>query len=146
MVLKKENRHIKFKAKILNNFLLKGKKNKIENLIKKSIKSLQKKTYKDHKAMLIYLFVLPAPFIKMFERKKKKKIIKFPYVIDKKVRLFYGLKVIKQTLKKKNQSFLIKFVDEIKHNDINSSKFLQAKKTLYEDSFINKKFSNYRWK
>ena len=135
------------KVKLLNSLMLKGKKRTSEKLILKLLKRFQKSnSKKDSKEFLKTSLLNSSPSVQIKQIKKKRKNIEFPFLLNDKLKISYGLKsLIKNSRIQKNQPFYKSFQLEL----INSSNLLgnsvDNKKQIHENAFLKKKYSNYRW-
>jgi len=139
-------KNMKLKSKIHNNLMLNGKKIKIENILKKSIKIFQKKNKKNHVNVLKKSIIKATPVVKLCEVKNKKRRKKnnkiFPYIINKKVRLSLGIKnIIKKTQKPIHLNFHKEIIDQLKNNNESMNNQIEN----YKMSIKLKKSSFFRW-
>jgi len=139
--------NIILKNKLLNKLLKNGVKTHPEKILKLCIKQLQRKSKKKHLEILKKSLINSSPVIAIKQIKRRKKNVKeFPYILKKKLRLFFGLKFILRSLKlNKVNSFSRNFSDEILLTSLNKSNTIKLKKDLYEQSFQKKKYANFRW-
>ena len=139
--------NIILKNKLLNKLLKNGVKTHPEKILKLCIKQLQRKSKKKHLEILKKSLINSSPVIAIKQIKRRKKNVKeFPYILKKKLRLFFGLKFILRSLKlNKVNSFSKNFSDEILLTSLNKSNTIKLKKDLYEQSFQKKKYANFRW-
>ena len=107
--------NIILKNKLLNKLLKNGVKTHPEKILKLCIKQLQRKSKKKHLEILKKSLINSSPVIAIKQIKRRKKNVKeFPYILKKKLRLFFGLKFILRSLKlNKVNSFSRNFSDEI---------------------------------
>ena len=136
------------KNEIFNRTTINGNKFKSEKLILKSLKKTQKKNHKKNFKDLFKIAVInssPVFFIKTVKRKRKKSV-EFPFMLSKKLRVSYGLKfIIHYSNTFKDSSFYKRFNLELLNSCQKISKSFKKKEVIYKDSFLKKKFSNYRW-
>jgi len=98
--------NIILKTKIFNKLLKNGVKTHPEKILKNSIKKIQKKTKKKYLEVLKKSLINSSPVLSIKQIKRRKKQVKeFPYILKKKLRLFFGLKFIISSLKKKKKFF-----------------------------------------
>lgn len=138
----------KLKKKILNLLMINGNKKTSEKLLIKVIKIIQKKNYnKSCKDLIKIGLVNSAPilFLKTV-RRKRKKTVKFPFLLSSSLRVFYGLKfILRSCLSKKKTTSYITIGTELVNSATNTSFSSKNKKDLHKEGFLNKKFANYRW-
>ena len=101
----------KLKKKIVNLLMVNGNKKTSENLLVKIKKKIQKNFYKKNCKDLVKIGLInssPILFFKSIKRKRKK-TIKFPFLLNSSLRIFYGLKfILKNGLYiKKKPSYII---------------------------------------
>jgi small subunit ribosomal protein S7 len=136
------------KSKILTNLINKGSKTISEKLLKKSIKNIQKISRKNHIEILKKALINSSPVMTIKKiGKNKKKSREFPYLISKKLRLSSGLKYILETLKNKQkiQNFYNEFSTELILTSQNKSTTTKLKNNVHEQTFLKKKYANFRW-
>jgi small subunit ribosomal protein S7 len=134
------------KNKIFNKMLKNGVKTHPEKILKNSIKKIQKKTKKKYLEVFKKSLINVSPVLSIKQIKRRKKQVKeFPYILKKKLRLFFGLKFILSSLKKKKNSFYNEFSEEILLTSQFKGNAIKMKKDLYEKSFQKKKYANFRW-
>ena len=66
-------KNFRIKQKIINHFILKGKKHTSENIIKNSIKKLQKQSLKSTQKIIKQAIILATPLFKINKKQSKKK-------------------------------------------------------------------------
>lgn len=136
------------KNKILNQTTGNGNKFKSEKLFYKSLKKIQKeKNKKNFKELFKFAVINSSPtfYIKKIKRKRKNSI-EFPFMLSKSLRVSYGLKFILHYGNSfKNDSFYNRFSYELIDSCKKSSNSFKKKELLYKETFVKKKFSNYRW-
>lgn len=136
------------KEKILNQIMLNGNKYTTENLLFKSLKRIQKNYNKKNSKELIKIGIVnssPVIFLKQIKRKRKR-TIEFPFLLNKMSRISYGLKfLIKSSNAKKANLFYKQFELEFVDSSKNLSESSKKKKNIHTESFLKKKFANYRW-
>lgn len=152
MEQKNQNNKYKFtknkflKNKITNFNLVKGKKQISEICFFKCIKLLQKTTKKDSKNIL-KLAIINNLFILYYKLIKKRKFnINIPYLIKKKVRTFFSLKIIiKKAFKNSKKSFCLNLKNEFYNLANKNPENTSFKTDIYKLIYVNKNFSHYRW-
>ena len=129
--------------------MLNGNKETSERLFKKSFKKIQKIFIKKNSIELLKFGLInssPVLFLKNIKRKRKK-TMEFPFLLNPNIRLFYGIKSILKTCS--NKQNLLSFYEVLQTEIIQSSKNIgqstKIKKNLHEESVVKKKFANYRW-
>lgn len=138
--------------KFITLLISKGKKNKIELLLLKVLKELQKVTKKQvlHiiKAVILKnysVLMLKKPKIQKFQRKNFKKVL-IPYLIKMPSRILVSLKTILWLAKQKsNQKFFLSLKTEIISSFKNLIKSSTNQEDLYRLTFLKKNFAHYRW-
>ena len=135
------------KVKLLNSLMLKGKKRTSEKLILKLLKRFQKSnSKKDSKEFLKTSLLNSSPSVQIKQIKKKRKNIEFPFLLNDKLKISYGLKsLIKNSRIQKNQPFYKSFQLELINSSNLSGNSVDNKKQIHENAFLKKKYSNYRW-
>lgn len=137
-----------FKKTIFNKIMKNGNKQTAEKLLFKSIKKIQKLNKKKNYKDVLKLSIVnssPVVYLKKIQRKKKRSI-EFPFLLSLKNRLSYGLKNIINCSNKINQnSFYHNFTLELLNSSKKISQSVSKQKNVHQESFIKKKFSNYRW-
>ena len=138
---------INIKNQILNLLLLQGKKRTSEKIIFIFIKLIQKQFNKNHKLLIKSAILNCSPITQIKKiRRKKRKTKEFPVILKKKSRLNLGIKTIILNSKKKvPKFFFFKLLIEIIESSKSQSTSVSKTESLHEDSFIKKKYANYRW-
>ena len=126
------------KTRLINIIMLKGKKNKSEVILFNNFKSLQKQTCFPLDSIIKLSIINSSPYFQLKEIKKKK-FIKFPFLLKKNNRITYSLRKITEETSK------AKFYDLILSSANKEGNSVNYKKQLHKESFIKKKMSNYRW-
>ena len=133
---------------ILNQTTLNGNKFKSEKLVYKSLKKTQKINKKKNFKELIKTSVInssPIFYLKSI-KSKRRKTKEFPFMLAKKLRIGYSVKfLLHYSNKSKNSSFYNRFNLELLNSCKKSSQSFKKKETIYKETFLKKKFSNYRW-
>ena len=137
------------KKLLINYFLLNGKKHVSEKLLIKITKLIQKNILKKSFETIIKIALInSSPHIYLKTLKKKKKMsLEVPFLIKKELKLYYGVKYILQVRDVKRvpyQSCVKLYLELVSISKLEGS---NTKKTdeIYKKSFLNKKFTNYRW-
>lgn len=143
-----KNSSIKIKATFLNLLMFNGNKKSAEKLFLQSSKKIQKSYSKKKFSDLIKIGLInssPILFLKSIKRKRKQ-TIKFPFLLNNKLRTFYGFNfLLKNCFSKKSQPFYVKLETELIASCKNLSQSVKTKKDLHKEAVIKKKFANYRW-
>ena len=139
-------------SKFITLLLDKGKKNKIELVLLKTIKELQKVTKKQVlnviKAVILKNYsvvMIKKPKTQKFQRKNLKKVL-IPYLLKAPYRIISSLKTILWVAKQKsNQNFFLALKNEIliSFNKLTTNSTIQS--DLYRLVFLKKNFAHYRW-
>lgn len=139
-------------SKFITLLLDKGKKNKIELVLLKTIKELQKVTKKQVlnviKAVILKNYsvvMIKKPKTQKFQRKNLKKVL-IPYLLKAPYRILSSLKTILWVAKQKsNQNFFLALKNEIliSFNKLTTNPTIQS--DLYRLVFLKKNFAHYRW-
>lgn len=136
------------KTIFLNLLMLNGNKKTSEKLIIKSFKKIQKKLPKKNSGELVKTGLInssPSLFLKNIKRKRKRSV-EFPFLLNSDLRMFYGLKfIIKSCLTHSSKTFYNNFQLELIDSSKNLSKSVKKKKDLHQEAVLKKKFANYRW-
>lgn len=136
------------KLNILTKIMLNGNKQISEKLLLKTLKQIQKIHYKKKFEDVIKFGLInssPVVYLKIIKRKRKQ-TIEFPFLLKNKLRLSYGIKFILKSCKftKFNNFYKqlnLELIDSSKSIGLNKENKIQ----LHKQSFLKKKFSNYRW-
>jgi len=128
--------------------MMNGNKQTAEKLFLKSLKKLQKLKVKKEIENVIKLSIInssPIVFIKRIKRKRKR-TVEFPFLLNSSARVSYGIKFIIQQCKSTNtQPFYYNFALECENSANFESISVKKKTLLHQDSFSKKKFATYRW-
>jgi len=142
-----EKKSIKFK--FLNQLMVNGKKHKSEIEFLKCFKCLQKS---QHKKCSLDIFKLSlknsSPFfrLKVIKNKTRKNVMEIPYLLNEKLRVFYGIKnLLSSANSLKNMSFYKRLNDELIMSSNLKGKSIKNKKKLHENAFLQRKYARYRW-
>ena len=135
------------KTKILNKFLISGKKRTVEKIVFESVKRIQKKHLKNSKLIIKSALLNSSPITRIKQvKKKKRKVKEFTMILKKDLRINEGINLILLNSKKKStQSFTDNFINEIIESSKYKSSSVGKKETLHENSFLNRKHLYYRW-
>ena len=132
---------------IYNQIMINGNKTTSESLFLKSLKKIQKSEQKNSKDIFKIGLIQSSPvlYIKHIKRKRKR-TVEFPFLLTVKNRLSYGVKFILQNTKQQTSNVFYKcFHEELVLSTKQLSKSVKRKTTIHQESFVKKKFSNYRW-
>ena len=134
------------KSQIFSQIMINGSKRTSEKIFLKSLKQVQKVHYKKNFEDIIKFGVVnssPIVYLKVIKRKRKQ-TMEFPFLLKNRSRLSYGIKFI---LKNCNPKKTGKFYKQLNLEFISLSKGLGSEKKtqLHQQSFLKKKFANYRW-
>lgn len=136
------------KNTIFNQITFNGNKFKSEKLVYKSLKKIQKIQKKKNFQQLFKIAIVnssPVFYIKTIKRKRRKST-EFPFILSKNIRVGYSLKfIVHYSNKFKNSSFHNRLYDELVTSCEKSSNSFKKKVDIYKETFLKKKFSNYRW-
>ena len=149
-----ESKKINIKNKIVNHLTVKGKKNKGEQILLKSIKKLQKSSKKASQKVFQLALVSATPIFKInkiTQKKRKKKQQKSKiipaFIHNKKARISAAIKYIIASAKKnKTRSFFSTLLNEFSSTAQYQSQAIETKKEIQKQASINKHlFKYYRW-
>lgn len=117
-----------------------GKKNKSELILFKNFKKIQKEYGKDSTEIIKLSIINSSPFFNIKKIKRKRKnLIEFPFLLNKKTRIMYSFKKLTDNRTTKNlYSELIKSANQNGQASLDKDK-------LHKEAFIKKKTANYRW-
>lgn len=130
--------------KIYNNLMLHGNKSVTEKIIKKTIKSCQKISKKNHKKIFkkaIFNLISPVKLCKL-NQKNKKKIVYFAFINNKKIRISLAIKTL---IKKRINSIQYNLVNEIFQILNKTSNILKENQIEQKNSVLFKKSAFFRW-
>lgn len=137
------------KLKFLNQLMINGKKHKSEIEFLKCFKHLQKS---QHKKCSLDVFKLSlknsSPFfrLKSIKSKTRKNVMEIPYLLNEKLRVFYGIKnILGSANSLKKVSFYKRLNDEFLMSSNLKGKSVKNRRKLHEDSFLQRKYARYRW-
>ena len=152
--MKQKKKNIEIKDKLINHLVNKGKKNKSETIILKSLKTLQITSKKSSKKLCQLAFVSSTPIFKINtitqkKRKKKKQKAKIipAFISNKTSRISFAIKFILKNVKRKKHSLLFHgLTNEILMSSQNKSQSIETKKESQKQAFSNRHlFKYYRW-
>lgn len=136
------------KTQIFNKLMKNGSKQTSEKVLFKSIKKIQKLSHKKNFEDIIKLGLInssPIIYIKTI-RRKRKQTVEFPFLLKNRARIFYGLTSILTTCRLKQKLTFYKLLNlELFNSAKNNSKSVEKKLKIHQQSFLKKKFANYRW-
>lgn len=137
-----------FKNRIHNRIMLNGKKQTSEKLFFKALKKIQKSQNKKKCEDLIKVGLVkssPVTFLKQIKRNRKR-TTEFPFLLHPNSRVAYGLKFILNNCRSTTTKPFYKQLElELVNSSKHSSKSVTKKLFLHQESFLKKKFANYRW-
>ena len=123
-----------------------GKKNVSEKIFLKISKDLQK-TPKNAQSVfkIAILNSSPVIFLKQIKRRRKQ-TTEFPFLLKPKLRISYGVKILISSCKiNKNNNFSKNFKTEVLNSASKIGQSFIRRNEIHKNSFLKKKFSNYRW-
>ena len=127
------------KYKIINNLMQKGKQIKIEKILDKSVKVLQKISKKSVKELIQLSIILFSKVFKIINTKKKIEIIS-SFINNKNKRFAFSIKLILLSAKNKYFNFLYyNLIDEFFLITQRKNDSIKIKKKL-EKRILNKKY------
>lgn len=136
------------KKKIFNQIMSYGNKHTSEKILFKSIKKIQKLNNKKNFKSILNIAIInssPIVYLKSIKRKRKRNI-EFPFLLNLNNRISYGLKfIINYSNKIKSESFYEKLTLELLNSSKQISQSVKKKHFYHQEAFLKKKFSNYRW-
>ena len=134
-----------FKKNIYNTIMKNGKKRVSEKILLKVLKELQKTPKNSQNVFkLSVLNSSPVIFLKQIKRKRKK-IKEFPFILNSKLRVSYGLKNLIKVSRNEKKSFYKNLKAEVLNSSNKIGKSFNYKIETHQKAFSKKKFSNYRW-
>ena len=132
------------KDKIINFLILNGNKSTCEKLFFKTIKTIQKQSFKNHNKIIKLVIINTSPTINVKKVKQRSK--EFPYVLSNKTRFFLALNfLIKTANNRLGHSFYVKFNEEIITSSKNIGNNVAQKKKIGQQAFLLRKYVHYRW-
>jgi ribosomal protein S7 len=149
---KKLTKTLNIKHKILNHLTTNGKKETCEKTFLKSSKSLQKSLLKNYQELIKIGIINASPTISVKQVKlkkgKKKNVKEYPFILDSRNRISLAIKLILDTVKKKENKPLYLYTNlkqEIIANSQNSSNTIKKKDDLQKNTLLKKQYAYYRW-
>lgn len=130
--------------KIFNNLMLHGNKPVSEKIFRKTIKSCQKISKKNHKKIfkkVIFNLISPIKLCKL-NQKTKKKSIQFVYINNKKIRISLAIKTL---LKKKINYIEQNLIHEMFGILNKDSNILKENQLEQKNLILSKKSAFFRW-
>ena len=151
--MKKINRRINLKVKIINSLMQSGEKKTSEKILLKALKSLQKSTKKRYKDLVQLFIINSTSTFKLNEqvlKKGKRKVTKSTpsFILENPLRISTSLKTIKRILKRSSQSssFYSLLSNEILSASQFEGKVVEQKNELQKQIIQNKRYlSKFRW-
>lgn len=128
--------------------MVNGNKRTSEKVFFKSLKLIQKtQLKKNFEAVLKMSLVNSSPLIYVKQiKRKRKRTIEFPFLLNSKLKLSYGIKfLVSNSKKNKAESFYKSFNTELLNSSKKISLSFKQKTDLHKDGFAKRKFANYRW-
>jgi ribosomal protein S7 len=147
-------KNINIQKKLINHLIKNGKKKTSETILLKSLKKLQKNSFKKSKKIFQLALIHLTPIFKLHKisnkklKKRTKKIREIPaFISNKQSRTSLAIKFILRNIKKKeNLKFYQKLKKEILLNAINKNNTIQIKNELQKHILTKKRyFLFYRW-
>jgi ribosomal protein S7 len=127
------------KSSFINQLMSCGNKWKSENIFLKTSKKIQKLQKLQSNTIFKFAVINSSPYFDIKQvKKRKKKLIEFPFLLPNTLRISCSIKNIINQQKKILHLNLIDSVD-------NSGVSVDLKKKIHKESFLKKKVSNYRW-
>ena len=116
-------------------------------MVLKTLKIISKTHNKKSLKDLIKVAILnssPVTYLKQVKRKKRT-TVEFPFLLNNNLRMSYGIKLIISNSKSKNLPAFKVFNSELVNSAKKLGSSVQKKQQFHKDSFLKKKFANYRW-
>ena len=142
----------KIKSKLINHLLKNGNKETCENILLKSLKNIQKNSFKSYKKIIKTAIINSASIFritKLKQKKRKKKSVKeIPtYIFNNFERISWSLKSILTYSKKQNENnFYNKLKKEILINSKNKGNSVDKKIDQHKQILTKKRlFLYFRW-
>jgi ribosomal protein S7 len=149
---KKLMKTLNIKHKLLNHLTTNGNKETCEKTFLKSSKSLQKSLLKDYQELIKIGVINASPTINVKQVKlkkgKKKNVKEYPFVLDSKNRISLAIKLILDTVKRKENKPLYLYTNlkqEIIASSQNNSNTIKKKDDLQKNTLLKKQYAYYRW-
>jgi len=141
-------KHKTLKQSIANLIMINGNKRTSEKVFFKTLKSIQKNQLKKNfEAILKTSLVNSSPllYVKQIKRKRKR-TVEFPFLLNSKLKMSYGIKFLVMNSKKNRaESFYKSFNTELINSSKKTSLSFKQKLELHKEGFAKRKFANYRW-
>jgi len=141
-------KHKTLKQSITNLIMINGNKRTSEKVFFKTLKSIQKNQLKKNfEAILKTSLVNSSPllYVKQIKRKRKR-TVEFPFLLNSKLKMSYGIKFLVMNSKKNRaESFYKSFNTELINSSKKTSLSFKQKLELHKEGFAKRKFANYRW-
>jgi len=141
-------KHKTLKQSIANLIMINGNKRTSEKVFFKTLKSIQKNQLKKNfEAILKTSLVNSSPllYVKQIKRKRKR-TVEFPFLLNSKLKMSYGIKFLVMNSKKNRaESFYKSFNTELINSSKKTSLSFKKKLELHKEGFAKRKFANYRW-
>ena len=141
-------KHKTLKQSIANLIMINGNKRTSEKVFFKTLKSIQKNQLKKNfEAILKTSLVNSSPllYVKQIKRKRKR-TVEFPFLLNSKLKMSYGIKFLVMNSKKNRaKSFYKSFNTELINSSKKTSLSFKQKLELHKEGFAKRKFANYRW-
>lgn len=139
---------LKKKNILINRIMFDGEKNTSEKQILKCFKTLLKISKKQSSKIIKLFLINTTPVFKIHKsvnkkiKKKKRKIRVTPFFILKSCnRVSYGIKIMLQNLKKKENNYFFKiFVENILLNAKNENYSIETKNRIQKTALENKRY------
>lgn len=134
--------------KIINQFLINGKKTVCEKIWIQNVKLFQKSFTKNYKKFINRSIINVAPLVKvkqLQQKRKRSQTKEFPYITTYKTRIALALKFFLTKNQKAKTKTYKRIFTELLNASKNNGSFITKKKTLYEYAFLKKKYFYYRW-
>lgn len=138
---------MKTKSLITTRLMSNGQKRTSEKVLLKTLKLIMKTHNKKGTKDLLKTAILnssPVIYLKQIKRKKRA-TVEFPFLLNTHLRLSYGVKLIISNSNSKKLPIFKLLNSELVNSSKNLSISVQKKQDLHKDSFLKKKFANYRW-
>ena len=137
---------INIQKKLINHLIIDGEKKTSEKILLKSLKILQKNSFKKYKKIFQLALTYSTPIFKLHKisnkklKKRTKKIREIPaFISNKQLRTSLAIKLVLRNIKKeKNLKFYQELKKEILLNATNKNNTIQLKNDL-QKRILNKK-------
>lgn len=141
-------KHKTLKQSIANLIMINGNKRTSEKVFFKTLKSIQKNQLKKNfEAILKTSLVNSSPLLHVKQiKRKRKRTVEFPFLLNSKLKMSYGIKFLVMNSKKNRaESFYKSFNTELINSSKKTSLSFKQKLELHKEGFAKRKFANYRW-